>query len=117
MILIADDEYFVTELIRRKFKEKNLACITANTIDAAKKALEEDADIKVVIIDFHFPESDGTELAKWMKDHYTKAIRIAVTAHSYEKYRDLEKEAVFHHIFQKPIDFETELFECVKQYV
>lgn len=117
MILIADDEHYVTEMIRRKFKEKNLECMTANTIDDAKKMLDENTEIKVVIIDFHFPESDGTELAKWMQEHYSDAIRIAVTAHSYEKYRSLEKDDVFHHIFQKPIDFETELFEYVKQYV
>ncbi|MBN2898882.1 MAG: response regulator [Clostridia bacterium] len=117
MILIVDDEYFVTELMKRKLSDLKVKSITANSLESAKELVSKSSDIELVIMDLHFPQENGREFAVWLQKHHPNIKRIAVTAHSYEVHREKSEEELFDHIFQKPVDFENDLILCIKRYL
>lgn len=117
MILIVDDEYYVTEFVKRKLNSLSLNCVTANAIKQAKQIVTETDDLELVILDLHFPYENGREFANWLKDNYPEIQRIALTAHSYEIEKNKEDADLFECILQKPIDYEEGFLKCISKYV
>ena len=124
-ILFVDDE----EMARKYFAkglEKNFNILTAESVDEAKKIIEEKHnEIAVVITDQRMPGGNGVKLLQYLRENYPPIIRLLTTAYSdlTDAIDCVNKGEILRYI-QKPWDYDMlkhelgqaiDLFEIKKE--
>jgi len=107
-VLIAEDEeislYYLTELLKDKFKE----IYTATNGKEVIEQLEQN-DIDLILMDIRMPVMDGLETTRQIREKDDKLVIIAQTAYAMKNDREESIAAGCDECVTKPIN-EEELF-------
>jgi DNA-binding NtrC family response regulator len=79
-ILIVDDDPSVLELLQRHLQVWNFHVYKAISVKEAVSILK-DTTLSLLITDLKMPEVDGTELLKFVSEHYPSLPRLVVTGY------------------------------------
>ncbi len=79
-ILIVDDDASVLELLQRHLQSWNYHVYKAVSVKEAVEILK-DTSLSLLITDLKMPEVDGTELLKFVAEHYPNLPRLVVTGY------------------------------------
>ena len=101
--LVVDDEESAREGIRKALeREGGYEIHVAESLDAARKQIEEQTRFDVIIADLKLPEGDraGGEMIKWFKDKST--ITVVITAYgSIQNCAEMMKAGAYDYIEKK----------------
>jgi DNA-binding response OmpR family regulator len=79
-ILVVDDEEEIRDFLTDFFKERDYAVVCASNPEEAKRAIEEEKPL-VVLLDIRMrTQGDGIEILKWIRANKFKVKVIMVTA-------------------------------------
>ncbi len=78
-LLAVDDEEDITHLVKLYFSRKGYDVIVANTASEAIRALEENPDVDVVLLDIMLPDGNGVELLEHIRLYLPNAAIIMAT--------------------------------------
>lgn len=115
LILVADDEQVITQLLSEMLQEAGFRTVTANNgADALAKSIEHGANLKAVITDVQMPHMDGLKFARTLRklnpDIPIVAISGRIEAHAEQELKKLGLKPTLH----KPFS-EKQLFAVLKQ--
>lgn len=79
-ILIVDDDINIRELLQRHLQSWNYHTYKAVSVKEAVQILR-DTKIDLLITDLRMPEIDGSELIKFVSEHYPKLPKLVVTGY------------------------------------
>jgi len=79
-ILIVDDDINIRELLQRHLQSWNYHTYKAVSVKEAVQILR-DTKIDLLITDLRMPEIDGSELIKFVAEHYPKMPKLVVTGY------------------------------------
>ncbi|WP_034260443.1 sigma-54-dependent transcriptional regulator [Altibacter lentus] len=79
-ILIVDDDINILELLQRHLQSWDYHTYKAISVKEAVQILK-DTKIDLLITDLKMPEIDGTELIKFVSEHYPKLPKLVVTGY------------------------------------
>jgi len=79
-ILIVDDDINILELLQRHLQSWNFHTYKAVSVKEAVQILR-DTRIDLLITDLKMPEIDGSELIKFVSEHYPKLPKLVVTGY------------------------------------
>ncbi|MEM5565036.1 sigma-54 dependent transcriptional regulator [Psychroserpens sp. AS72] len=79
-ILIVDDDVNILELLQRHLQSWNYHVFKAISVKEAVTILR-DTQIDLLITDLKMPEVDGSELIKFVSEHYPKLPKLVVTGY------------------------------------
>ena len=79
-ILIVDDDVSILELLQRHLQSWNYHVFKAISVKEAVTILR-DTSIDLLITDLKMPEVDGSELIKFVSEHYPKLPKLVVTGY------------------------------------
>lgn len=79
-ILIVDDDLNVLELLQRHLQSWNFHIYKAVSVKEAVSILK-DTTLSLLITDLKMPEVDGTELLKFVSEHYPTLPKLVVTGY------------------------------------
>jgi len=79
-ILIVDDDINILELLQRHLQSWNYHVFKALSVKEAVSILR-DSTIDLLITDLKMPELDGSELIKFVSEHYPKLPKLVVTGY------------------------------------
>lgn len=79
-ILIVDDDVNILELLQRHLQSWDYHVYKAISVKEAVSILR-DASIDLLITDLKMPEIDGSELIKFVSEHYPKLPKLVVTGY------------------------------------
>lgn len=79
-ILIVDDDIHILELLQRHLQSWNYHSYKAVSVKEAVQILR-DTHIDLLITDLKMPEIDGTELIKFVSEHYPKLPKLVITGY------------------------------------
>jgi len=79
-ILIVDDDVNILELLQRHLQSWNYHVFKAVSVKEAVTILR-DSTIDLLITDLKMPELDGSELIKFVSEHYPKMPKLVVTGY------------------------------------
>ncbi|GER60705.1 sigma-54-dependent transcriptional regulator [Patiriisocius marinus] len=79
-ILIVDDDINILELLQRHLKSWSFHTYKAVSVKEAVQILR-DTNIDLLITDLKMPEIDGSELIKFVSEHYPKLPKLVVTGY------------------------------------
>ena len=77
-ILIVDDDIHILELLQRHLQSWNFHSFKAVSVKEAVQILR-DTKIDLLITDLKMPEIDGTELIKFVSEHYPALPKLVIT--------------------------------------
>lgn len=78
-MLVVDDEVEICDFLKAYFEERQFNVRTANSGEAALKAVDAEAP-HVVLLDLHMPGMDGMRVLKQIKEKHPAVKVIMVTA-------------------------------------
>ncbi len=117
-ILIIDDDYRNLYALKTVLKSRKSPCFTALSFNDALEILENNPQIKIILLDMMMPNIDGYEALKILKGNpkFNQIQVIAVTAQA--MWGDKEKclEAGAHNYISKPIDISI-LMSFISNYI
>lgn len=111
-ILIVEDDENSFILCKVIFTKHNIEIIRAIDGEQAIKAVKDNKDISLVIMDIKLPVMNGYEAAKIIKDYDPSIPIIAVTAFAFPEDKEKALNAGCDYYLSKPIETE-ELMEIV----
>ena len=79
-ILIVDDDIHILELLQRHLQSWNFHSYKAVSVKEAVQILR-DTKIDLLITDLKMPEIDGTELIKFVSEHYPTLPKLVITGY------------------------------------
>lgn len=79
-ILIVDDDINILELLQRHLQSWNYHTYKAVSVKEAVQILR-DTKIDLLITDLRMPEIDGSELIKFVSEHYPKLPKLVITGY------------------------------------
>ena len=79
-ILIVDDDIHIRELLQRHLQSWNYHTYKAVSVKEAVGILR-DTKIDLLITDLRMPEIDGSELIKFVSEHYPKLPKLVITGY------------------------------------
>ena len=79
-ILVVDDDVNILELLQRHLQSWNYHVFKAVSVKEAVSILR-DSTIDLLITDLKMPELDGSELIKFVSEHYPKMPKLVVTGY------------------------------------
>ncbi|WP_203296267.1 sigma-54-dependent transcriptional regulator [Luteirhabdus pelagi] len=79
-ILIVDDDIHILELLQRHLQSWNYHTYKAISVKEAVQILR-DTKIHLLITDLKMPEIDGTELIKFVSEHYPHLPKLVITGY------------------------------------
>jgi DNA-binding NtrC family response regulator len=79
-ILIVDDDINILELLQRHLQSWDYHTYKAISVKEAVQILK-DTKIDLLITDLKMPEIDGTELIKFVSEHYPKLPKLVITGY------------------------------------
>ncbi|WP_194852275.1 sigma-54-dependent transcriptional regulator [Nonlabens antarcticus] len=79
-ILIVDDDLNILELLQRHLQSWNYHTYKAISVKEAVQILR-DSNIDLLITDLKMPEIDGSELIKFVSEHYPQLPKLVVTGY------------------------------------
>ncbi len=79
-ILIVDDDIHILELLQRHLQSWNYHTYKAISVKEAVQILR-DTNIDLLITDLKMPEIDGTELIKFVSEHYPQLPKLVITGY------------------------------------
>jgi len=79
-ILIVDDDINIRELLQRHLQSWNYHTYKAVSVKEAVQILR-DTKIDLLITDLRMPEIDGSELIKFVSEHYPKLPKLVITGY------------------------------------
>ncbi len=79
-ILIVDDDVNILELLQRHLQSWNYHVFKALSVKEAVSILR-DTTIDLLITDLKMPELDGSELIKFVSEHYPKMPKLVITGY------------------------------------
>ena len=105
-VLLVDDETSFLEVMTKRLEKRELAVLTAESGEAALKALAEDSHVDVVILDVKMPGMDGIEtLAEIKKEHPLVEV-IMLTGHATVENAIQGMKKGAHDYLMKPCDID-----------
>jgi signal transduction histidine kinase len=118
-ILVIDDEPDTREMLKVLMNEKGAKVEAVSSVDEALEKINSN-EYDVVISDIGMPDKDGYELARNIRNHQSRHIRItpiiALSAYARENDRNLSREAGFSAHLAKPLNV-NELFQMIQNLV
>lgn len=105
-ILIIDDDYRNIFALKMVLKAKGLNCESASRFLEARKLLETDADVGLILMDMMMPEIDGYEAIGMLKKSGSVLPIIAVTAQAMTGDRERCLEAGADGYVSKPVNID-----------
>lgn len=81
-VLIVDDEVAFVEAMTRRLTKRQVTVFSALSGEGALKALEENNDTEVVILDVKMPGMDGIETLQRIKQRFPLVEVIMLTGHA-----------------------------------
>ena len=79
-ILICDDDTMTIRALEYQFNREGFEVLKANSGREAKKILEENDDINVLITDVYMPLMNGLELITYVRNNLQRTIPIVVVS-------------------------------------
>ncbi len=70
-ILVVDDDPFILSLIKKQLKFHNFEVLTVDNGPEAKRIIEIDSSVDLIILDIMMPEIDGYQVARLIRDRYS----------------------------------------------
>ncbi|MEX0798050.1 MAG: response regulator [Bacteriovoracaceae bacterium] len=114
MILVVDDERYITECISELLSDEKIFVIKTNKSEEAIDLINKH-QITCVLTDIAMPFMNGVELGKKIRSLHPNIIMICISAYSESFEQDLIAVG-FDHILPKPLNFE-EMINTVKRYL
>lgn len=109
IVLLADDELMLRDLLAELLESNDYAVIKVSTGDEALKVLREEIKVDLVIIDYNMPGMNGIETISKIKElELNMPIILSTGSLSFTGDVDLNKIGV-NSILTKPYEFETML--------
>ncbi|MDP4115671.1 MAG: response regulator [Bacteroidota bacterium] len=109
IILLADDEYMLRDLLAELLESNNYAVIKVGSGAEVLKVLTEEILVDLLIIDYNMPEMDGLECVKRIRTFNTK-IPIILSTGSISLTDEVDfRDYGLNSIVPKPYEFETML--------
>jgi PAS domain S-box-containing protein len=110
-IAVVDDDPDVVRLLEHILKSDGWRVIVA-TNGAEARAVIEESNVQLVLLDYQIPDCDGLELLRWMKQKRRDIVAIMITANSSEDVLiDLIKSGADDYI-RKPFDLDSVSVAC-----
>lgn len=100
-ILIADDNFTLSNIFKNQLERWNLVPFIANSGKQALQILTQETGIDLALIDMQMPEMDGIELAKAVKQSYPDLPVLLMNKVGNEKYK--EHTELFNSVAEKPL--------------
>jgi len=116
-ILIIDDDTKNIFALKAFLKSKNYEVLSASTAEEGFAKLNEDPEIKIVLMDMMMPDIDGYEAIKQLRgtDKFNKLPIISVTAQALKGDKEKCLEAGATDYVSKPIDIDR-LLSMIEKY-
>ncbi len=109
-ILYIDDDTVSIEIFKQNFR-RFFDIKTAKNCVEAKKILEEEKDITIVMADMRMPNRSGLDLIKEFSEKYPDKKYFIITGYEVEKeLADALNDGLLEHVFMKPLEVEQILF-------
>lgn len=108
-ILLADDEYYLRESLKRKITEIDPAFRVSGEASNGQEALEilKKGNIQIVITDIRMPVMDGLELSRIIHELYPDIVVLVLTGYAdFEYARTSIRYGVFDYLL-KPVENEA----------
>jgi two-component system cell cycle response regulator DivK len=119
LILIADDSYSITSILKKVFTLKGFDVVTVKDGEALMDAMDR-MDVDILLLDISMPKLSGIDCAqkiRSMNDPKKAAIPIISITGNYGNYSIDEFKSVGIDMFmQKPLDYD-QLVNLVNQYL
>ena len=110
-ILLAEDDPTVCDLIEEFLGDMSVIIVVTTTRAATRKALAENSDFDLILIDFWLADGDATEVLDYLKEAYAGTPVIAMSGSDgpidlerTEAITELSGSTIF---MQKPLSRET----------
>ncbi|MCR5788282.1 MAG: response regulator [Lachnospiraceae bacterium] len=110
-VLLADDEYYLRESLKRKIAELDPSFLVACECSEGRSALEALSchDIQVVFTDIRMPEMDGLALSEAIREQYPDVITVILTGYADFGYaQEALRQGVFDYLLKPVADEELE---------
>ena len=117
-VLVVDDDERSVEAMRQVLEQHGLHVVHADNALAGLRALQEHADIVVVLMDVMMPEMDGNATIRLIREmpRYHDLAIIAVTAKAMQGDRDRSLAAGATEYVTKPVELDH-LLELLSEHV
>jgi two-component system response regulator GlrR len=109
-ILIVDDEVQLLELLRMEFEENNVRVTTAESVDEAISAIENEKPF-LVLSDLKMPVKSGKELLDYIKSNHPDIHFLFMSGHTEKGDAQIEEAEYF---FEKPFSLQTVVDQVLK---
>lgn len=118
-VLVVDDDEDICKGVQSLMEGSGVdVCYTLSgkkAIDLAKKALAENKEYDIIILDWRMPEMDGMETAKQIRKVIKRSVPILIlTSYSYEEIKDDATNAGIDKLMPKPF-FVSNLRKAIEQ--
>jgi CheY-like chemotaxis protein len=117
-ILIVDDDFRNLFALKTVLKSRKLACFTALSFKDALEILENNTQIKIILLDMMMPIIDGYEALKILKENlkYNHITVLAITAQAMHGDKEKCLMAGADGYLSKPIDINA-LMDFINNHV
>jgi len=115
-ILIVEDDYVCSQLIKELLIDTQATILHALTAAKAVETVAQNRKIDLVLMDIQLPDMNGLQASTSIKN-INKSIPIIIqTAYAFESYMKKSKEIGVDSYILKPID-PQKLFDAIKKYL
>lgn len=80
-VLVVDDEQAIIDMLRRNLEMEDYEVHGATTLDDALKMMKEHT-YPIVLLDIKFPETDGTEILRELKEIHPPVNVLMITGYA-----------------------------------
>jgi CheY-like chemotaxis protein len=115
-ILIVEDDYVCSQLIKELLADTQAEVIHALTAAKAIEVVGKNPKIDLVLMDIQLPDTNGLQAANTIKSINRSIPIIIQTAYAFESYMKKSKELGCDSYLVKPID-PQKLFDAIKKYL
>lgn len=108
-VLVVDDHRVNRLVASSMLKRLGCSCTELESADAALKALEQDADVDLVLLDISMPGMTGSALCSFIKSRaaWSRIKVVAYTAHAYQDQLQQMHMDGFDDVLVKPISLDS----------
>ena len=115
-ILIVEDDYVCSQLIKELLLETQATTLHALTAAKAIEIVQKTPKIDLVLMDIQLPDMNGLQASTTIKNINHSIPIIVQTAYAFESYMKKSKEIGIDGYIVKPID-PLKLFDAIKKYM